>query len=76
MKQESPNHNIGKDPSWDSFDHSAINRFSHPKKGGRLQAKIQKYAYWIINKITSAVTGRKIERLIHSKIIGNIKFLK
>ena len=75
MKRESRNLNIGKDPSWDSFDHFAINRLLHPTKGGRLQAKIQKYAYWIINKITSAVTGRKIERLIHSKIIGNIKSL-
>ena len=38
------------------------------------QARIQKFAFKLLNKLATAVSGRKIEQLIHKKLMRNINF--
>ena len=45
------------------------------RKAGRQRAKLQKFAFRMMNKLSSAVTGRQIERHIQHGIFRNINFM-
>ena len=45
------------------------------RKAGRQRAKLQKFAFRMMNKLSSAVTGQQIERHIQRGIFTNINFM-
>ena len=45
------------------------------RKAGKFQAKLQKFAFRMMNKLTSAATGQNIERIIQRGIFSNINFM-
>ena len=45
------------------------------RKAGGFQAKLQKFAFRMMNKLTTAATGHKIERIIQRGIFSNINFM-
>ena len=45
------------------------------RKAGRARAKLQKLAFRMMNKLSSAATGQQIERHIQHGVFKNINFM-
>ena len=45
------------------------------RHAGKHQARIQKFGFKLLNKLVTATTGQKIERIIQFRIFKNINFI-